>query len=151
MAFKEALAEALAQIPDEGYRNQMRELLTKPEGQQLAEGWLRQSEFDNNFNDLNEQKAVFKTDQDTFNTTKQSWQKWHSDEAKPAYERAQAIEANYDKEIGARDAKIKTLTERFASGELDDIQENEVVKEVTSLRAEISQLQTAIKVGGYIS
>lgn len=151
MAFKEALEEALAQIPDQAYRDQMRELLTRPEGQQLAEGWLRQNEFDKNFNTLNEEKAAFKTDQDTFNTTKQSWQKWHSDEAKPAYERAQAIEANYDKEIGARDAKIKSLSERFAGGELDDDQENAIVKEVTTLRTEISQLQAAIKDGGYIS
>jgi hypothetical protein len=151
MAFKEALEEALAQIPDQAYRDQMRELLSRPEGQTMAEGWLRQNEFDKNFNTLNEEKAAFKTEQGDFATTKQSWQKWHSDEAKPAYERAQAIEANYDKEIGARDAKIKSLSERFAGGELDEDQENSIVREVTTLRTEISQLQAAIKDGGYIS
>ena len=151
MAFKEALEEALAKIPDEGYRDQMRELLSKPEGREMAEGWLRQSEFDKNFNTLNEDKATFKTDQDAFNATKEGWQKWHKDEAKPAFERAQAIEAKYDKDIGARDARIKELTERFAGGELDEDQENAIVKEVTTLRTEISQLQTAIKDGGYIS
>lgn len=151
MAFKEALEEALGKIPDEGYRNQLRELLSKPEGREMAEGWLRQSEFDKNFNTLNEDKAAFKTDQDSFNATKQGWQKWHTDEAKPAYDRAQAIEAKYDKEVGARDARIKELTERFAGGELDEEQENAIVKEVTTLRTEISKLQTAIKDGGFIT
>ena len=151
MAFKEALEEALGKIPDESYRNQMRELLTKPEGKELAEGWLRQNEFDKNFNQLNDDKAALKADQDAFNTTKQGWQEWHSDEAKPAYERAQAIEANYDKEIGARDAKIKQLTERFSTGDLDEEQENSIVREVTTLRTEISQLQQSIKDGGFIT
>lgn len=151
MAFKEALEEALGNIPDEAYRNQMRELLTRPEGKEMAEGWLRQSDYDKNFNTLKEDKAAFKTDQDEFATTKQGWQKWHSDEAKPAYARAQVIEANYDKEIGARDAKIKQLTEKFGASELDEDQENSIVKEVTTLRTEISQLQQSIKEGGYIT
>ena len=129
----------------------MRELLSKPEGREMAEGWLRQSEFDKNFNTLNDDKAAFKTDQDAFNTQKSGWQKWHSDEARPAYERAQAIEANYDKEIGARDTKIKELTEKFGAGELDEAQENSIVKEVTTLRTEISQLQRSIKEGGFIT
>lgn len=150
MAFKEALEEALGKIEDEAYRNQMRELLTKPEGQELAEGWLRQNEFDKNMNELKDGRTKLEGERTEFQTTKEGWQKWHTDEAKPAFERAQEIEANFDKEISARDTKIQELTDRFASGELDQDQENAVIKEVTTLREQITTLQQSFKDAGYV-
>lgn len=137
MAKQDVLNDVVALISDKGEQAQLRSLVEKYPV--LAEGWMRQNDYDRNMNEAKEARkrelAEFEANQSRIS----EWQKW-ADENIPKFD---SIKAERDA-ARAAEAELKRQLEERAQGkegEVDAAQVEAKVKELISAQGYVTQEQ----------
>lgn len=126
MAFKQELEEALSKIPDETYRNQMREMLEK--NPEFAGGWLRQNDYDRQFAALKKKEG--------------EWTEWEGKWKTELTDSRTKLKAAEDA-AAAGQTRIAELEAKVASGDFSPTQDNQMLNEIKALKDQISSLEKA--------